>query len=85
MTKRILSNSRGRSIIKLDELPPGSVVLDQFGHAWQGARGHGPLGATYPTGYWYRAYEGDDASEVSTWDMSFAGPFRVIWSGDGDA
>ena len=60
----------------LDDLPPGSVVLDDFGHAWQSARGYGALGATYASGYWYRAYDGDDAAEVSTWDLSFRGPFQ---------
>lgn len=42
---------------KLDSLNPGSVVLDEQGHAWQSDRT-----------YWYRAY--GDSSMVSTWDLA---------------
>lgn len=82
MAKRIVSNSMDKTRIVLGKLPPGSVVLDQYGHAWQSARGYGALGATYANGYWYRAYDGNDASETSTWDLSFRGPFRVIHEGE---
>ena len=75
MSKRIMSNSMDKTRIMLGKLPPGSVVLDRFGHAWQSAR-HYVLGKEYPTGYWYRAYDGDDASEVSEWDLAFRGPFK---------
>ncbi|WP_424462931.1 hypothetical protein [Pseudoclavibacter helvolus] len=67
--------------IELDKLKPGAVVLDDFGHAWQSALRHGPVGNAYPTGYWYRAYDGDDASETSTHDLSWRGPFTLIWEG----
>lgn len=79
MAKRIMSNSMTKTRAMLDELPAGSVVLDSYGHAWQSARGYGALGSSYATGYWYRAY--GDSSEVSTWDMSFRGPFTVIHKG----
>lgn len=65
-----------RSLLRMQDLSPGSVVLDRFGHAWQSARGYGPLGSTYATGYWYRAY-GDD-TEVSTWEAAQHGPMTVI-------
>lgn len=42
---------------KLDSLNPGSVILDEHGHAWQS-----------DTCYWYRAY-GDD-SMVSSYDLA---------------
>lgn len=70
-----------RDHIKLDKLAAGAVVLDVFGHAWQGARGYG-AGKPYPTGYWYRAYDGDDASEVSVYDLSFKGPFKILHRGE---
>lgn len=54
-----------RSLLRMQDLPPGSVVLDRFGHAWQSA-----------TGYWYRAY-GDD-TEVSTWEAAQCGPMTII-------
>lgn len=51
---------------KLDSLNPGSVVLDEQGHAWQ-----------FDGTYWYRAY-GDD-SMVSTWDLAqIAGAVVVV-------
>ena len=75
MSKRIESNSRAKAQADLDKMPPGSVVLDCFGHAWQSARGYGALGSTYATGYWYRAYDGNDAAEVSVYDLSFKHPF----------
>ena len=57
-----------RSLIRMQDLPPGSVVLDSFGHAWQSARGYGT--------YWYRAY-GDDTS-VTAWEAVQYGPMTVI-------
>ncbi|UOQ57231.1 hypothetical protein MUN78_16500 [Leucobacter allii] len=69
MAKRITSNRVRKHHPDLDELPSGSVVLDRFGHAWQ-------VGSIY----WYRAY-GDD-SMVSSWDLSFSGPFRVLHKGE---
>lgn len=65
-----------RSLLRMQDLPPGSVVLDRFGDAWQSARGYGPLGSTYASGYWYRAYSDD--SEVSTWAAAQYGPMTVI-------
>ena len=84
MAGRIISNSRDKTQIELDKLPSGSVVIDKFGHAWQGAKRHGPFGGEYPTGYWYRAYDGNDASEVSAYDLSFSGPLKVVWRGNGN-
>jgi nuclear transport factor 2 (NTF2) superfamily protein len=55
--------------LELEDLPDGSVVLDQYNHAWQNSRG-----------YWYRSY-GDD-SEVSSWELHFKGPGRTIWRPD---
>ena len=46
-----------RRHIKLDSLNPGSVILDERGHAWQS-----------DDYYWYRSY-GDD-SMVSSWDLA---------------
>lgn len=63
-----------RAAVALDQMQPGAVVLDRYGHAWQGARRHDPLGGDYSTGYWYRAYDGNDASEVSTWELAQLGP-----------
>ena len=62
---RQVSNERERAQIMLDKLNDGSVVLDMHGHAWQ----YGGL-------YWYRSY-GDD-SMVSSHDLSFSFPFKVI-------
>lgn len=60
----------------LDGLGPGSVILDRYGHAWQSARGYGPLGGMYATGYWYRAF--GDSSEVSSFELAQRGPVQVI-------
>lgn len=76
-TKPSLQPALHRSLIQMQKLPPGSVVIDRFGDAWQSARGYGPLGSTYATGYWYRAY-GDD-SDVSTWEAAQHGPMAVIY------
>lgn len=54
-----------RSLITLNNLSSGSVVLDKFGHAWQLSRG-----------YWYRAY-GDD-EETDSWTVAQRGPIKVI-------
>ena len=62
---RQVSNERERSQIMLDKLNDGSVVLDRYEHAWQ----YGGL-------YWYRSY-GDD-SMVSSHDLAFKAPFKVI-------
>ena len=70
-----------RANTQLDRLGPGAVVLDRYGHAWQGARRY-HLGVAYPTGYWYRAYDGYDASEVSTYELSAFAPFTVLHSGE---
>lgn len=75
-TRGSLHPALHRSLLRMQDLPPGSVVLDRFGDAWQSARGYGPFGSTYATGYWYRAY-GDD-SEVSTWEAAQYGPITVI-------
>lgn len=69
-----------RSLLRMQDLPPGSVVLDRFGNAWQSARGYGPVGSTYATGYWYRAY-GDD-TEVSAWEAAQSGPMKVIYEAE---
>lgn len=53
---------------KLDSLNPGSVILDERGHAWQS-----------DSCYWYRAY-GDD-SMVSSYDLAQSiGAITVIHS-----
>lgn len=75
-TRGSLHPALHRSLLRMQDLPPGSVVLDRFGDAWQSARGYGPFGSNYATGYWYRAY-GDD-SEVSTWEAAQYGPITVI-------
>ena len=64
----LLQPALHRSLLRMQKLPPGSVVLDRFGHAWQSARVHGI--------YWYRAY-GDD-TEVSAWEAAQSGPMTVI-------
>ena len=64
MTRQV-SNERERAQIMLDGLNDGSVVLDVHGHAWQ-----------YGGIYWYRSY-GDD-SMVSSHDLAFKAPFKVI-------
>jgi len=69
-----MSNSVIKTQIELDQMPPGAVVLDRHGHAWQSARGYGPMGTEYANGYWYRAY--GDSSEVSTWELAQYGPFQ---------
>lgn len=84
VAKRVISNNLEKTRIALDKLPRGSVVIDRFGHAWQGAQGYGPFDTKYANGYWYRAYDGKDASEVSTWDLSFFGPLKIVWRGDGN-
>lgn len=76
-TKPSLQPALHRSLIKMQKLPPGSVVIDRFGDAWQSARGYGPLGSTHASGYWYRAY-GDD-TEVSAWEAAQYGPMDVIY------
>lgn len=63
---RVASNTRSRHQMSIDQLHRDSVVLDCFGHAWQ-----------YGGIYWYRAY-GDD-SRVSSYDLSFKGPFKVLF------
>ena len=74
MAKRVVSNSVIKTQIELDKMPPESVVLDRYGHAWQSARGYGPMGTKYATGYWYRAY--GDSSEISTWELAQYGPLQ---------
>lgn len=69
-----------RSLLRIQELPPGSVVLDRFGDAWQSATGYGPVGSTYATGYWYRAY--GDSTEVSTWEVAQSGPMKVLYKAE---
>lgn len=69
-----------RSLLRMQGLAPGSVVLDRFGNAWQSATGYGPIGSTYATGYWYRAY-GDD-TEVNTWEAAQYGPMKVIYEAE---
>lgn len=79
---RVLSNGVRKAAIDLSDLPPGAVIIDQHGHAWQSARRYSALGSAYASGYWYRAYDGVDASEVSTWDLACtAGKYRVVWDG----
>ena len=53
----------------MEEMPPGSVVLDTYGDAWQ----NGFLG------YWYRAY--GDSSEVSACEVAQRGPIKKIHEG----
>ena len=76
-----MSASVKRGYALLDDLGSGAVVLDRYGHAWQGARRY-HLGGVNPTGYWYRAYDGNDASEVSTWELSAYAPFTVLHRGE---
>lgn len=67
MAKRIKSNTVKRTQIELDKLAPGSVVLDELGHAWQADRV-----------YWYRAY--GDSSQVSSFELAQrCGTFDVIY------
>lgn len=58
-----------RTLLELDKLPHGSVVIDRFGHAWQESRN-----------YWYRAY-GDDAS-VSSWELCQRAPITLATPAD---
>jgi len=39
----------------LDQMPDGSIVIDEFGHAWQKG---------FP-GYWYCAYDGEGISDFA--------------------
>ena len=52
-----------RTQIKLDELEPGSVVIDRYGHAWQNDRI-----------YWYRAY-GDEV--FSSFELAQSAPIHI--------
>ena len=75
LTKQEKSASRRSSLrpdlaraqTQLDKLPPGAVILDRNGHAWQ----HDRI-------YWYRAY-GDDTC-VSSFELAqiLEGTFTVI-------
>ena len=53
---------------RLDELPPGSVVIDRYGHAWQNDRI-----------YWYRAY-GDEV--FSSWGLAQSAPIHTVTISD---
>lgn len=64
-----------RTQVALDKLPAGSVVLDQYGHAWQSAHAGGQREGA-PSAYWYRSY-GDD-SEVTSWELAQRGPVRLM-------
>ena len=47
--KAVLRTDVRKRQTRLDELPDGTVITDESGHAWQyGGRG-----------YWYRAFDGD--------------------------
>lgn len=49
--------------IKLDEMEPGSVVIDKYGHAWQSDRI-----------YWYRAY-GEEV--FSSFELAQSAPIYI--------
>lgn len=58
-------NAAQREQIKIDSLPPRSVVIDRNGDAWQ------------TSGlYWYRAF--GDSSLVSSYDIRQLAPFSVV-------
>lgn len=57
-----------RAQIKLDELPKGSIVIDEHGAAWQ-------FGGIY----WYRAFDSDQP--VSSFELAQFGKFRVVEGG----
>lgn len=72
MNRRSLQPALHRAQILLDALPPGAVVLDRFGDAWQ-------QGGTYrfnSSHYWYRAY--GDSSEVTSYELCQSGPVKVL-------
>lgn len=52
-----LRNDLTRAQIALDRMEPGSVVVDEFGAAWQ----------LSGVGYWYRAF---DAPGVPSFEMA---------------
>ena len=61
-----MSGLRGdlaRTQIKLDEMAPGSVVIDKYGHAWQSDRI-----------YWYRAY-GEEV--FSSFELAQSAPIYI--------
>ena len=62
--------------MQLDKLPPGAVILDGTGHAWQQGKTYGITG--YGDPYWYRAY-GDDTC-VSSFELTqiISGDFTII-------
>jgi len=64
MKTKMSPNIRRAQII-LDSLEHGSVVLDNYGHAWQLSRE-----------CWYRAY-GDDTS-VSSWELAQLAPLKTV-------
>lgn len=57
-----------RAQTKLDELPKGSIIVDEYGAAWQ-------FGGIY----WYRAFDSDQP--VSSFELSQFGKFRVLETG----
>jgi hypothetical protein len=59
-----------RTLVKLDALADGSIIIDRHGHVWQ-------KGAAYGT--WYRAY---DADGQPSWDIAQrTSPIHVIRDG----
>jgi hypothetical protein len=65
--KSDLRQDAHRVLLKLDNLANGSIVVDAKGDAWQ---------KSSPTGYWYRAYDGDDKA---SWEVAQrAGHIQVL-------
>jgi hypothetical protein len=59
-----------RTLLKLDALADGSIIVDKYGHAWQ----KGTI-----VGTWYRAYDGDGHS---SWDVAqWTHPVHVLRDG----
>ena len=65
MAKRHTNSRHHVAQVLLDSLTHGSVVLDNYGHAWQ-----------LSGEYWYRSY-GDD-SEASSFEVAALAPITVI-------
>lgn len=68
-TKGLLRPDLQKTQMRLDGLPPGEVIIDQFGHAWQSGRTH-----------WYRAYDGDGLSSFEL--AQCVGEFEVVGGGE---
>lgn len=64
--RRSLRGDLHARMVALDALPNGTIITDQYGHAWQKG-----------SPYWYRAFDSD--TEHSEWELSqIVGDFEIL-------